>query len=116
MPKLNPITGSLPLPDGRDAGATVRKAPSSTTGRQECPNSGWVDMQFALGIEELPYNDPHIEVMKRLVEEDGKSEEDVLIWGVYALRSPRPATNRADLALSDSSSRISNTWSAARTS
>jgi hypothetical protein len=37
-------------------------------------------MQFALGIQELPDDDPLIELMKRSAEEDGKSEEDVLLW------------------------------------
>jgi hypothetical protein len=44
-------------------------------GRHECPNCGSVNVQFALGIEELPDDDPLIETMKRLAEEDGKSED-----------------------------------------
>jgi hypothetical protein len=78
-------------------------------------------MQFALGIQELPDDDPLIAVIKRLAEGDGKIEEDVLLLEVYArpgpaVRSPRPAANRAGLALPGSSSGISNTWSASRTS
>jgi hypothetical protein len=50
MPKLTPITGSLPLPDGRDARGDGKEGTFVYDGRQECPNSGWVDVQFALGI------------------------------------------------------------------
>jgi uncharacterized Zn finger protein (UPF0148 family) len=44
-------------------------------GRHECPNCGSVDVQFAIGVQELPDDDPLIETMKRLAEEDGKSED-----------------------------------------
>jgi hypothetical protein len=44
-------------------------------GRHECPNCGSVDVQFALGIEELPDDDPLIEAMERLAEENGKNED-----------------------------------------
>jgi hypothetical protein len=43
-------------------------------GRHECPNCGPVNVQVALGIEELPDDDPLIEAMKRLAEEDGKND------------------------------------------
>jgi hypothetical protein len=43
-------------------------------GRHECPNCSSIDVQFALGIEELPGDDPLIEAMKRLAEEDGKDD------------------------------------------
>jgi hypothetical protein len=42
-------------------------------GRHECPNCGSIEVQFALGIEELPDDDPLIEAMERLAEEDGKN-------------------------------------------
>jgi hypothetical protein len=32
-------------------------------------------VQFAIGVEELPDDDPLIEAMKRLAEEDGKNED-----------------------------------------
>jgi hypothetical protein len=43
-------------------------------GRHECPNCSSIRVQFALGIEELPDDDPFIEAMKRLAEEDGKND------------------------------------------
>ncbi|MFB9268016.1 hypothetical protein ACFFWD_33615 [Bradyrhizobium erythrophlei] len=43
-------------------------------GRRECPNCGSVDVQFAVGIEELPDDDPLIETMRRLAEE-GDNED-----------------------------------------
>jgi hypothetical protein len=43
-------------------------------GRHECPNCSSIDVQFALGIEELPGDDPLIKAMKRLAEEDGKDD------------------------------------------
>jgi hypothetical protein len=42
-------------------------------GRHECPNCGSVDVQFAVGIEELPDNDPLIATMRRLAEENGEN-------------------------------------------
>jgi hypothetical protein len=44
-------------------------------GRHKCPKCGSVDVQFALGIEQLPDDDPLIEAMKRLAEEDGKNKD-----------------------------------------
>jgi hypothetical protein len=101
MPKLNPITGSWPLPTRRRGSG--QEGPFVYDIGQECPNCGWVDMRFALGIQELPDDDPLIEVTKRSAEEDGKSVENVPLWEVYArpgpaVRSPRPATNRAGAA------------------
>jgi hypothetical protein len=43
-------------------------------GRHECPNCGSVDVQFALGTEELPDDHPLIEAMKRLAGEDEKKD------------------------------------------
>ena len=43
--------------------------------RHECPDCGSIEVQFALGIEELPDDDLFIEAMKDLAEEDGKSED-----------------------------------------
>jgi uncharacterized Zn finger protein (UPF0148 family) len=44
-------------------------------GRLKCPNCGSADVQFVIGIEELPDDDPLIEAMKRRAEEDGKDED-----------------------------------------
>jgi hypothetical protein len=45
-------------------------------GRHECPHCRSIEVQFAIGIEEFPDNDPLIETMKQLGEEDdGKSDE-----------------------------------------
>lgn len=44
-------------------------------GRHVCPRCGSVDVQLAIGVEELPDDDPLIEAMKRLAkEDDGKNE------------------------------------------
>ena len=43
-------------------------------GRHACPNSGSVNVQFAIGIEELADDDPLIEAMKRLAEENGNED------------------------------------------
>jgi hypothetical protein len=45
-------------------------------GRHECPNCGSIDVQFALGVEELPDDDPLIEAMKRLAEKHDDRNED----------------------------------------
>ena len=43
-------------------------------GRDACPNCGSVNVQFAIGIEELADDDPLIEEMKRLAEENGNED------------------------------------------
>jgi hypothetical protein len=43
--------------------------------RCTCPICDSIDVQFAVGIEELPDDDPLIEAMKRRAEEDGKDED-----------------------------------------
>jgi hypothetical protein len=45
-------------------------------GRHECPLYNSIDVQFALGIEELPDDDLLIEGMKGLAEEDGEKNGD----------------------------------------
>jgi hypothetical protein len=45
-------------------------------GRQECPHCRSVEVQFALGIEELPDGDPLVEAIKKPTEEDDKESED----------------------------------------
>ena len=44
--------------------------------RHECPRCGSRDVQFALGIEELPDDDPLIEVMRRLIGKGGEYNKD----------------------------------------
>ena len=44
--------------------------------RYTCPLCDSIDVQFALSIEELPDDDPLIEAMKRLAEEDDEKSED----------------------------------------
>lgn len=44
-------------------------------GRHECPSCGSIDVQFALGVDELTDDDPLIEAMKRLAENHGESSE-----------------------------------------
>jgi hypothetical protein len=44
-------------------------------GRRECPRCQSIEVQFAIGIEELADNDPLIEAMKRLGEEDDSKSE-----------------------------------------
>lgn len=39
-------------------------------GRHECPHCRSVNVQFVMGIEELPDDDPLIGTMRQLVEED----------------------------------------------
>jgi hypothetical protein len=44
-------------------------------GRRDCPNCGSVDVQLAIGVEELTDDDPLVEAMARLAEEyDEKTE------------------------------------------
>lgn len=43
-------------------------------GRRRCPNCGSIDVQLAIGIDELPDDDPFIEAMKLLTEEDGSED------------------------------------------
>jgi hypothetical protein len=45
-------------------------------GRHECPRCGSRDVQFALGVEELPDDDPLIDAVRRLAEEYDKNNED----------------------------------------
>jgi len=45
-------------------------------GRYECPRCGSIDVQFALGVEELPDDDPLIEAVSRLAEDHDKNNED----------------------------------------
>jgi hypothetical protein len=52
------------------AARAARKARSFTPGALHMP-----DVQFAIGVEELPDDDPLIEAMKRRAEEDGKKED-----------------------------------------
>jgi anaerobic ribonucleoside-triphosphate reductase len=40
--------------------------------RYTCPNCDSIDVQFAIGIEELDDDDPLIEAMKQRAEEDGE--------------------------------------------
>ena len=42
----------------------------------DCPCCGARDVQFALGIEELPDDDPLIEAVRRLAEDYDKNDED----------------------------------------
>ena len=44
--------------------------------RYTCPICGSPDVQFAIGIEELPDDDPLIEAMKRRAKEDDGKNED----------------------------------------
>ena len=44
--------------------------------RYTCPICDSIDVQFAVGIEELPDDDPLIGAMKRLAEEDDEKSED----------------------------------------
>ena len=43
-------------------------------GRRDCPNCGSVDVQLAIGIEELPDDDAFVETMKRLAAENGSED------------------------------------------
>ena len=45
-------------------------------GRHACPGCGSPDVQFAVGIEELPDDDPLIQAMARLAEQDGEKNDD----------------------------------------
>jgi hypothetical protein len=44
--------------------------------RCTCPICDSIDVQFAIGIEELPDDDPLIEAMKRRAEQDGEKDDD----------------------------------------
>ena len=44
--------------------------------RCTCPICDSIDVQFAVGIEELPDDDPLIEAMKRRAEQDGEKNDD----------------------------------------
>ena len=44
--------------------------------RYTCPICDSIDVQFAIGIEELPDDDPLIEAMKRRAEQDGEKDDD----------------------------------------
>ena len=44
--------------------------------RYTCPICDSIDVQFVIGIEELPDDDPLIEAMKRLAKEDDRKKED----------------------------------------
>jgi hypothetical protein len=43
-------------------------------GRPDCPACGSIDVQLAIGVEELDDDHPLVEAMKRLAEEDEKTE------------------------------------------
>jgi hypothetical protein len=45
-------------------------------GRRDCPNCGSVDVQFAVGVEELTNDDPLVEAMARLADEDDAKTQD----------------------------------------
>jgi hypothetical protein len=45
-------------------------------GRHACPRCGSPDVQFAIGIEQLPDDAPPIQAMKRLAEQDGEKNDD----------------------------------------
>jgi hypothetical protein len=45
-------------------------------GRHACPRCGSRDVQFAIGIEEVPDDDPLIQAMERLTEQDGEKNDD----------------------------------------
>src|SRR5258708_38957943 len=53
--------------------------------RHTCPLCDSIDVQFAIGVEELPDDDPLIEAMKRLAKKTGKMRTDVLLWEVSDL-------------------------------
>lgn len=56
--------------------ACARKAPSSyDPERYTCPICNSIDVQFAIGIEELDDDDPLIEAMRRRAE-DGEKNGD----------------------------------------
>jgi hypothetical protein len=44
-------------------------------GRRDCPNCGSIDVQLAIGVEELEDDHPLVEAMKRLAEEDGENTD-----------------------------------------
>lgn len=44
--------------------------------RHTCPICASIDVQFAIGIEELPDDDPLIEAMKQRAKEDGEKNGD----------------------------------------
>jgi hypothetical protein len=44
--------------------------------RYTCPICDSIDVQFVIGIEELPDDDPLIEAMKRRAKEDGEKNGD----------------------------------------
>jgi rRNA maturation endonuclease Nob1 len=44
--------------------------------RHACPGCGSPDVQFAIGIEELPDDDPLIQAMERLAEQGGEKNDD----------------------------------------
>jgi len=48
-------------------------------GRRDCPHCGSLDVQFAVGIEELPDDHPFVEAMTRLAAEMAR-RIDVLLW------------------------------------
>jgi hypothetical protein len=41
---------------------------------RDCPNCGSVDVQLAIGVEKLPDDDPRVEAMMRLAD-DEKTED-----------------------------------------
>ncbi|MBV5268845.1 MAG: hypothetical protein JZU55_01600 [Afipia sp.] len=43
-------------------------------GRRGCPNCGSFDVQLAIGIDELPDDDPIAELIKRLAEKSGSED------------------------------------------
>jgi uncharacterized Zn finger protein (UPF0148 family) len=45
-------------------------------GRHDCPNCGSIDVQLAIGVEELPDDDPQVEAMNHLAEKGEETEED----------------------------------------
>jgi rRNA maturation endonuclease Nob1 len=44
--------------------------------RHVCPRCGSTDVQFAVRIEELPDDDPLIQAMELLAEQDGEKNHD----------------------------------------
>jgi hypothetical protein len=43
-------------------------------GRLNCPNCGSVDVQLAIGIDELPDDDAFVEAMKRMTRDGGNED------------------------------------------
>lgn len=54
--------------------ACGRESAFEYDGRHACPRFNSPDVQFALGIEELPDDHPLIEALKRLAEEDDNED------------------------------------------